>query len=114
VTALNDSRDEVTRIALHPDSWDPRPDEVTVDGRSVRLDWLRSVDPYAVGVTRGAHERLELLVVPPHTRMTHAAAAMAAACASAGELRPSDILRSLSVVSSAGTDVEAIDVNERP
>jgi hypothetical protein len=58
----------VSRVSYHPDTWEPAPRTVTVDGDTVKLGWFRSMDPHVLTLTGvyGAG-RLDLLVVPPES-----------------------------------------------
>jgi len=97
ITALNASRGMVHHVMLHADAWSPRPRRLSVDGRTVLIGWVRSLDPQVVSATYGNDDRLDLLVVPPRANMTRAAAALAAAADAGNTLRASDILRRLSI-----------------
>lgn len=101
VTAVNATRGIVTVITLHPDSWDPRPEQLSLDGRVVRLEWDPMLDPHALIATYGEGERLHLLVVPPGVRMSRAASALATASDAGNELDPSEILRRLTILPAA-------------
>jgi hypothetical protein len=56
---------QISRVSYHPDTWEPAPRTVTVDGATVKLGWFRSMDPHLLTLTGvcGAG-RLDLLVVP--------------------------------------------------
>ena len=56
----------VTRVAYHPDGWDPAPRRLTADGRIIRLGWFRRLDPQLLNLTGDfTRGRIDLLVVPP-------------------------------------------------
>ena len=60
---------QISRVSYHPDTWEPAPRTVMVDGGLVKLGWFHSMDPHVLTLTGvyGAG-RLDLLVVPPETR----------------------------------------------
>jgi Family of unknown function (DUF5994) len=70
----------VSRVSYHPDTWEPAPRTVTVDGGTVKLGWFRSMDPHLLTLTGvyGAR-RLDLLVVPPDSLGVPADSLMAVA-----------------------------------
>ena len=51
-------------MALNLDAWDRAPRRVAVDGRRIRVGWIRHMDPHGIGVTRAFQGRVALLVVP--------------------------------------------------
>lgn len=53
------------RVSYHPDTWGMAPRKVAVQGRTVRFEGFRSMDPYTVTVTGADSRRINLLVVPP-------------------------------------------------
>jgi hypothetical protein len=80
VAELRRQGGQVSRVSYHPDTWEPAPRTVTVDGGTVKLGWFRSMDPHLLTLTGvyGAG-RLDLLVVPPDSLAAPADALMAAA-----------------------------------
>jgi hypothetical protein len=92
IAGLDASFGPITRVALNLDAWDTAPHRVAVDGRRVHVGWFRQMDPDTVGVTRGAQNRMVLLVVPPQATTAAAQIAMAMAADAATSTGPADIL----------------------
>jgi hypothetical protein len=71
---------QISRVSYYPDTWEPAPRTVTVDGGIIKLGWFRSMDPHVLTLTGvyGAG-RLDLLVVPPDSLAAPADRLMAAA-----------------------------------
>jgi Family of unknown function (DUF5994) len=67
-------------VCYNPDTWEPVPRTVVIEGHTVKLGWFRSMDPQLLTLTGiyGAG-RLDLLVVPPDSLAAPAAWLMEAA-----------------------------------
>ena len=110
ITEIRRQGGQISRISYHPDTWEPAPRTVTVDGATVKLGWFRSMDPHVLTLTGvyGAG-RLDLLVVPPDSlaapadwlmtpsnhpdnRQSASAVLLGAAAAESGPLHPASSL----------------------
>jgi hypothetical protein len=106
--ALNASRGVVHHVMLDVDAWSATPRQLSVEGRTVLIGWVRSLDPQVISATYGNDDRLDLLVVPPRANMRRAAAALAVAADAGNTLRASDILRRLSIKLPASAAAELL------
>ena len=55
----------VNRVSYHLDTWGAVAGKAPVDGRMVRFEGFRSIDPHTVVVIGSDRRRVSLLVVPP-------------------------------------------------
>ena len=96
---------KVTRVAYHPDLWEPTTRRLEADGRTIRLGWFRNIDRQLLNLTGdAARGRLDLLVVPPDTMAAAAQRAFAAATDRANRATPTALLEALGA---AGPQVPA-------
>jgi hypothetical protein len=65
VAALGAWVGPVNRVSYHLDTWGTVARKAPVDGRMVRFEGFRSIDPHTVVVIGSDHRRVSLLVVPP-------------------------------------------------
>ncbi|MEV5756331.1 DUF5994 family protein [Streptomyces tendae] len=91
VSALSEYLGPITRVGLDSDAWDGLPTRMTIDGRVVHIDSFPVGDD-TVLITRGANDLFSLLVVPPHTALDAARAAMAAAVRAGSQTPAEQIL----------------------
>jgi Family of unknown function (DUF5994) len=86
----------VTRVAYNPAAWEPAPQRLAAEGRTIRLGWFRSIDPQLLDLTGDTTRgRLDLLVVPPETAAAAARQALTAASDRANRRTPTAVLASL-------------------
>ncbi|MDQ0582043.1 DUF5994 family protein [Streptomyces rishiriensis] len=78
LAALTDRLGPLARVGLDAGAWDERPGHLSVDGRTVRIDWSAVGDDTMI-VTRGDQDHFMFLVIPPQTAPPLARAAMAMA-----------------------------------
>ncbi len=91
VSALSKYLGPVTRVGLDRDAWDGLPTRMTIDGRVVHIDSFPVGDD-TVLITRGGTDLFSLLVIPPHTALDAARAAMAAAVRAGSQTPAEQIL----------------------
>lgn len=84
----------VNRVSYHLDSWGEMARKAPVDGRMVRFEGFRSMDPHTVVVIGSDHRRVSLLVVPPGVAGGAARAALRAAADSDSTAGAEEILTS--------------------
>ena len=92
VHALDGRHGPVIRLMLGAAEWDTRPRRLAVAGRTVRLGWFTTQPAGLITAFVGDGARIDLLVVPPHTPMATARAAMAVAADAANTVHAPDIL----------------------
>jgi hypothetical protein len=86
----------VTRVAYHPDPWEPTTRRLEADGRTILLGWFRSIDQQLLNLTGDlTRGRLDLLVVPPDTTAAAAQRAFSAATDRANRDTPTALLAAL-------------------
>lgn len=94
IRAIDDCRDQVTRLMLGPAGWDSRPRWLGVAGRAVPLDWFPGQPPGLLTAFCDSG-RLVLLVIPPGSAETGAREAMDLAARAVGLIRVPEILATL-------------------
>ncbi|WP_434446799.1 DUF5994 family protein [Lentzea sp. E54] len=82
----------VNRLSYHLDTWGTVPRKAPVDGRTVRFEGFRSIDPHTVVVIGSDHRRVNLLVVPPGIPAGPARAALRSAADRDSTANVADIL----------------------
>ena len=93
ITELHTRGIRATRVAYNPASWDPAPRRLDADGRVVRLGWFRGLDPHLLNLSGDlARGRVDLLVVPPGTSQSAAAAAFTSATGSDNRRTATEVL----------------------
>jgi len=107
IRALDSRCGRVTHLVLGAAGWDRRPRRLAVAGRVVRLGWFASQPVGLLIAICSNGDRVDLLVVPPHTAAASAAAAMAVASDAANTVHTQDILAAM-------TDHRAPHVNTAP
>jgi hypothetical protein len=95
VLAIDKVRGPVTRLVLAADGWDSHPRRLGVDGRVLRLGYFSS-QPVSLLTAICGNDRIDLLVVPPHTADATADAAMLMAATAANLVHAPHILRTVS------------------
>ena len=98
IGGLESTLGPITRVALKLGAWDRAPHRVTVDGRSVRVGWFRTMDTHMVGVIRAFQGRSALLVVPPEAAGQAAQRAMAMAADATNSAGPAEILAAAGIL----------------
>jgi hypothetical protein len=78
VLAIDTLRGPVTRLVLAPAGWDSHPRRLGVNGRVIQLGYLTS-QPVSLLTAICGNDRVDLLVVPPHTATGTADAALVVA-----------------------------------
>jgi hypothetical protein len=96
VTALDARQLPITRVMLNPDGWDEHPRRISVAGRTVQLGWFATLEACLLIATADGDQRLDLLVIPPQTSATTAAAATAMAVDGANTSRAGAIMSAAS------------------
>jgi len=76
VLAIDNLRGSVTRLVLSADGWDTHPRRLGVAGRVLRLGYFTSQPVNLLTALCDNGDRVDLLVVPPHTAEDAADAAM--------------------------------------
>ena len=93
VLAIDSIRGLVTRLVLSAAGWDGHPRRLDVNGRVLRLGYFTSQSMFLVTAVCGYQgARVDLLVIPPATRVETADAAMALAASSTNRVQAPDIL----------------------
>jgi hypothetical protein len=69
----------VSRIAFALTAWYPPPRQITVDGRTIRMEGFRTQDEYIVHVSGPNRQRTTLLVIPQNAATNAAHEAMTTA-----------------------------------
>lgn len=82
----------VNRISYHLDTWGEAARKSPVDGRMVRFEGFRSIDPHTVVVIGSDRRRVSLLVVPPGIPAGAARAALRSAADRESTASVADIL----------------------
>jgi hypothetical protein len=95
IRALDSRCGRVTHLVLGAAGWDRRPRRLAVAGRVVRLSWFVSQPVGLLTAICSKGDRVDLLVVPPHTAAASAAAAMAVAADAANRVHTPDILAAM-------------------
>jgi hypothetical protein len=107
ILAIDDRRGPVTRIMLGTAGWDSRPRRLRVDGpaasRVVRLGWFDTLPAGLLTATCADGQRIDLLVVPPHTGQAAANAAMDLAAQTGNLIHTPDILSAMTDTTNTGT-----------
>ncbi|WP_327067735.1 DUF5994 family protein [Kitasatospora sp. NBC_01250] len=91
ITALGAHVGPVVRVGLDTSAWDGVPRSVMVDGLMIKINWFAG-SAATISVTRGFQDHFLLLVVPPGTDPTAAAAAMAGASATGNHTPAAELL----------------------
>jgi hypothetical protein len=92
ILALDDRRGPVRDLILGGTGWDSRPRRLGVAGRVVRLGWFTAQPLGLLTAICANGDRVDLLVVPPHTGSATAEAAMALAGEPTNTIHAPDIL----------------------
>jgi hypothetical protein len=82
----------VDRLAYNMTVWSDAPRRMVVDGRTIRLEGFRSLDPHKVCVSGHDGHRIVLLVVPPEAAEDAAGAALLRAADPDNAEQPAQIL----------------------
>lgn len=82
----------VDRLAYNMTVWGDAPRRMVVDGRTIRLEGFRSLDPHRVLVSGHDGHRMVLLVVPPQTAEDAGGAALLRAADPGNAEQPAQIL----------------------
>jgi hypothetical protein len=88
----------VTRVAFPIDAWISPPRQITVDGRTIRLEGFRHQDEYIVHVSGPDRRRISLLVIPQDATASAAREAMTTAAGRDNVNQPVDILAAAAIV----------------
>jgi Family of unknown function (DUF5994) len=92
VLAIDNIRGPVTRLVLSAVGWDEHPRRLGVNDRVLRLGYFTSQPSFLLTAMCGYNgERVDLLVVPPDTRIETADAAMALAASTTNRIHAQDI-----------------------
>jgi len=93
VLAIDKLRGPVTRLVLSADGWDAHPRRLAVAGRVLRLGYFASQPAALLTALCGDNgDRVDLLIVPPHTDAGTADAAMVLAATASNLIHAQDIL----------------------
>jgi hypothetical protein len=66
IVALRQHGVRVSRVSYNPSLWEPTPNRIYADGRTVRLGWFASIDPTLLVLTgTDSNRSFTVLVVPP-------------------------------------------------
>jgi hypothetical protein len=108
IAAIDNVHGPITRLILTTDGWGPRPRRLTIAGRRLRLGYFAS-QPTALLTARCDNgDRVDLLVVPPHTASSTAETAMTLAATASNRIHAQHLL-------AAATRAPATDADhERP
>lgn len=107
VSALAPWVGPVDRVSYHLDTWGMAPRKLAVQGRTVRFEGFRSMDPNTVMVTGADSRRISLLVVPPGVAGGTARAALRSAARHDSTGTVTDILAGNGITPGTRPDVTA-------
>jgi hypothetical protein len=93
----------ITRVAFPLTAWHRPPWQVTVDGRTIRLEGFRHQDEHIVHLSGPDRRRITLLVIPPDAVVIAAHDAMAAAAGRDNVDQAADILAAAGAISDTAT-----------
>jgi hypothetical protein len=108
VLAIDKLRGPVTRLVLAAAGWDPHPRRLGMNGRVLRLGYFTS-QPVSLLTAICGNDRIDLLVVPPHTADGTADAAMVLATATTNLVHAQHILLAVSTPTPRPIDGAAED-----
>jgi hypothetical protein len=108
VLAIDKLRGPVTRLMLAAAGWDPHPRRLGIAGRVLRLGYFTS-QPVSLLTAICGNDRIDLLVVPPHTADGTADAAMVLAAATTNLVHAQHILLAVSTPTTRPIDGAAED-----
>lgn len=91
LNALDALLGPIVRVRLDPGAWDDVPAHLVIDGRFLRVSGWPGT-PGTVSLIRGDQDGFHLLVIPPDTASSTAAAAMRTAARSGNSLSAEEIL----------------------
>jgi hypothetical protein len=111
VLAIDKLRGPVTRLVLAAAGWDSHPRRLGVAGRVLRLGYFTS-QPISLLTAVCGNDRVDLLVVPPHTADGTADAAMILAATTNYLIRTQHILLAVSTPTTRPIDGPAEDAWE--
>jgi len=93
ITALGAHLGRIRRVALDAGFWDGVPRSIIVNGDLVRIGWV-AASAGTISLSLGILDHRLLLVVPPETPRSTAAAAMAGAATTGNHTPAADLLNS--------------------
>ena len=111
VLAIDKVRGPVTRLVLAAAGWNSHPRRLGVNGRVLRLGYFTS-QPISLLTAICGNERVDLLVVPPHTASGTADAAMVLAATTNNLIHTQHILLAVSTPTPRPVNGAAEDVWE--
>jgi hypothetical protein len=103
ILAIDKLRGPVTRLVLATAGWDPHPRRLGIDGRVVRLGYFTS-QPISLMTAICGNDRVDLLVIPPHTAAGTADAAMVLAASTTNLVHAQHILLAVSTPATGPID----------
>ncbi|MEJ3742869.1 DUF5994 family protein [Actinomycetes bacterium KLBMP 9797] len=109
ILAIDTLRGPVSRLILAAEGWDSHPRRLGVSGRVLRLGYFGSQPVSLLTAICANNERVDLLVVPPHTAGHIAEAAMIMAATTDNLTRPEHILLAASTPTPRPVDGVAAD-----
>ena len=108
VLAIDKLRGPVTRLVLATAGWDSHPRRLGMNGRVLRLGYFTS-QPVSLLTAICGNDRIDLLVVPPHTASGTADAAMVLAAATTNLVHAQHILLAVGTPTTRPVDGAAED-----
>ncbi|MEH1127957.1 DUF5994 family protein [Micromonospora sp. CPCC 206061] len=96
ILAIDGLRSPVTRLVLATAGWDSHPHRLGVDGRVLRLGYFISQPTSLLTAICVNNDRVDLLVIPPHTATGTADAAMVLAATTNNQIHAQHILLAVS------------------
>lgn len=103
----------VSRVAFAMAAWNPAPRQITVDGRTVRMEGFRTQDDDIVHVSGPDRQRITLLVIPQDAATNASHDAMMTASKRDNVDRPGTILADVGIIQDVSPRLRLIHDDER-